>query len=559
MNRKFFVVFLLFIVCIGISICILYFNRKDKTNEIIYYSKLNGEETISIDVNTDYNEEGAIEVFNNKEYNMKYNNTINTSKTGVYFVEYSSNISVIYPKLYREVIVYDKESPKINLKGASNIILYVGDKYTEPGYTVTDNYDSSLESKVNISGELDTNKVGSYKLVYTVTDSSNNKSETYRNIIVKKKAVVLKPQKLSKITKVTKTMSTEKGTAKKTKLDFNINDNTIIEMKFNNNGIFIKGYVKNGSGKYNIKLCNNKDCNTIKMKTSNKYYYSGNIDLINLDQGNYQIYIVDNDKEMVVINQLNDMERINRAKIGDKLVTLNYNNNHPTINIKKFNYEYDILLDAGHGSTDSGAVNKYIKEKTLNLTQTLYEMKRYQQHGLKVKMIRTDDTYGLMMGPKNESNIRRRAYAIGYYGVVSKYIYSNHHNSINDKKYSGWEIIMTNQSTKQDNMNAYKVSELWKNLYPTSEEHLRIYGRNYDTDALLNKTSGQIYNIKNYYAVQRIPYELFNITGVITYEGCYLSNTSDYKWYMDNWKKLSEAKIKVYVESLGKEYIPVSE
>lgn len=215
MNTRFFFVFLLFIVCIEISICILYFNRKGKANEIIYYSKLNGEETISIDVNTDYNEEGAIEVFNNKEYNMKYNNIINTSKTGVYFVEYSSNISVIYPKLYREVIVYDKESPKINLKGASNIILYIGDKYTEPGYTVTDNYDSSLESKVNISGELDTNKVGSYKLVYTVTDSSNNKSETYRNIIVKKKTVVLKPQKLSKITKVTKTMSTEKGTAKK--------------------------------------------------------------------------------------------------------------------------------------------------------------------------------------------------------------------------------------------------------------------------------------------------------------------------------------------------------
>lgn len=88
-------------------------------------------------------------------------------------------------------------------------------------------------------------------------------------------------------------------------------------MKFNNNGILIKGYVKNGSGKYAIKLCNNKNCNTIKMKTINKYYYSGNIDLINLDQGDYQIYIIDNNKEMLAINQLNDMERINRTKIGD--------------------------------------------------------------------------------------------------------------------------------------------------------------------------------------------------------------------------------------------------
>ena len=31
----------------------------------------------------------------------------------------------------------------------------------------------------------------------------------------------------------------------------------------------------------------------------------------------------------------------------------------------------------------------------------------------------------------------------------------------------------------------------------------------------------------------------------------------DYEWYSKNWKKLSEIKIKNYVESLGKKYLPI--
>ena len=118
------------------------------------------------------------------------------------------------------------------------------------------------------------------------------------------------------------------------------------------------------------------------------------------------------------------------------------------------------------------------------------------------------------------------------------------------------EVLLVNQSTMSQNDVTYKIVKEWDKNYPTNENHLRIYGRNYDTDALLDKTNGQTYNIKNYYAMQRIPYELFKVI-TVTYEGCYISNESDYNWYMDNWKKLSEIKIKAYVEKLGKKYIPV--
>ena len=53
----------------------------------------------------------------------------------------------------------------------------------------------------------------------------------------------------------------------------------------------------------------------------------------------------------------------------------------------------------------------------------------------------------------------------------------------------------------------------------------------------------------------RYPYEDFGVN-VVTYEGCYLNNAVDYKWYItqEHWKDVSEAKIKAYVEALGITY-----
>ena len=136
---------------------------------------------------------------------------------------------------------------------------------------------------------------------------------------------------------------------------------------------------------------------------------------------------------------------------------------------------------------------------------------------------------------------------------ISKIVYGNHHNSTQNTKVSGYELILTNQGTKNRYQTEYKIASEWKKIYPNLDKHTRIYGRNYDTDAILKKEDGQVYSIKNYYAVQRIPFELFGVY-TTTYEGCYLSNLNDFNWYIKNWKKLSEIKIKNYVESLGIEY-----
>lgn len=82
-----------------------------------------------------------------------------------------------------QTTIIDSEPPVIELKG-NNILLMVGDTYSEPGYDAFDNYDGNITSKVVVSGNVDTNKVGVYKLKYTVQDSSNNNFEIERVVTV---------------------------------------------------------------------------------------------------------------------------------------------------------------------------------------------------------------------------------------------------------------------------------------------------------------------------------------------------------------------------------------
>ena len=171
-------------------------------------------------------------------------------------------------------------------------------------------------------------------------------------------------------------------------------------------------------------------------------------------------------------------------------------------------------------------------------------------------LLRDDYSYGTVMGDEEWPLVRRKAYALGYYGSVSKITYSNHHNSSLDKTLTGWEIIVPSNSTYDDLKDVYKLKGEWTKVYNTKEEHVRIYTRNYNTGTIFTKENNEKYYFTDYYAVIRLPYELFNIKNVL-YEGAYLSNYNDFNWYYneENWKKLSEEKIKVYVESLGIKYI----
>jgi len=243
------------------------------------------------------------------------------------------------------------------------------------------------------------------------------------------------------------------------------------------------------------------------------------------------------------VNKLDALLQIKRAKIGNKLVTFDYTNNNVNITVQDFYYEYDVVIDVGHGGWDTGATNIYNQEKNMNLIVSLYEKEKYEAAGLKVLITRTDDSYGAGMGNFSKA-LYNRAYYIGYYGVTSKVVYSNHHNSSSISTASGFEMYTSNSMSNM-------TTEL--SIFNRVANANDIYARDYWTGELSSKKDGQVYNLKNYYGILRIPSELFNVNNITIYESCYLSNTDDYinYWNNENWKIISDIKVEQYISKIN--------
>lgn len=323
--------------------------------------------------------------------------------------------------------------------------------------------------------------------------------------------------------------------------------------------MYIKGNVQDNSFKNKILLKNKTNGEEIIIDVNIIYNhnYQSNINIDTLKNGIYEFYLINDDLELIT-NNMNDKNKIVRSHIKDKLITLNYDKNKVNMIVEDFKYQYDIVIDPGHGGIESGAANgKYI-EKTINIEQSLYEKKRFEEHGLKVKLLRTtDEDYGEVMGNNTWDKVEQKAYAIGYYGSVSKITYSNHHNSSPNKTSKGWEIIVPSTATYEQLKIEHEIADEWSNMYIEQTDPIyRFYTKDYETATTKNKKNGEIYDFEEYYAVIRMPKKLFQVKNIL-YEGSYISNENDMWWYYDNenWKKLSEVKIKKYVESIGVDYI----
>jgi len=90
-------------------------------------------------------------------------------------------------KVERVIVYDDPVPPELKIKGGQRITLYVGQKYKEPGYTATDNCDGDLTASVTVEGKVNTGKIGTYTLVYTVKDAYENTVSVSRTVVVKKK------------------------------------------------------------------------------------------------------------------------------------------------------------------------------------------------------------------------------------------------------------------------------------------------------------------------------------------------------------------------------------
>lgn len=178
------------ILIIGIIIAIiiiififLFYNKKIET-----YIDLLGEENITIYEGSNYVEPGY-KVYNSKgndltsEISIKSN--LNINRPGEYEIVYS--FGDITKTRYITVIRKKQEYSYIYLTPVDNnvdIYLNVGNKYIEPGYKVFNTEGKDLNNRVNITGNVNTSKKGTYKLVYSLTDDNNVTITAERTIFV---------------------------------------------------------------------------------------------------------------------------------------------------------------------------------------------------------------------------------------------------------------------------------------------------------------------------------------------------------------------------------------
>ncbi len=82
------------------------------------------------------------------------------------------------------LIFDDGLRPTLVLSGPTTVYFEVGGKYSEPGYSATDKLDGDLTNKVEIDGDIDFNKSGTYSIQYKVTDSNGYTTKISRKVVI---------------------------------------------------------------------------------------------------------------------------------------------------------------------------------------------------------------------------------------------------------------------------------------------------------------------------------------------------------------------------------------
>lgn len=198
-----------------------------------------------------------------------------------------------------------------------------------------------------------------------------------------------------------------------------------------------------------------------------------------------------------------------------------------------------VVLDPGHGGSDSGAAANGLKEKDLTLKIATYckqELEKY--NGVKVYMTRSSDTYLSLDGRVN------------YAATVGADIFvSIHINSAANTAAAGAEVYYPNSSYKPS------LGTEGKNLASAIEKKLVALGLADRGVKVRNSETGNTYadgSLADYYGVIRQS-KLAGFPGIIV-EHAFISNASDAKNYLGSdsaLKKLGAADAAGIAETYG--------
>lgn len=184
-----------------------------------------------------------------------------------------------------------------------------------------------------------------------------------------------------------------------------------------------------------------------------------------------------------------------------------------------------VIIDPGHGGTDSGATGNNLLEKDYNLLISKYMYDRFKELGIPVAITRDSDT---SLSPSDRVNT-----ILNKFGNSSDVILISNH--VNSGGGEGAEVIyaLRNKDTLAKN--------IINNIGTTGQTTRKYYQRRLPSD-----TS------KDYYFIHR---NTGNLEPLIVEYG-FIDNTKDVEFLKENYKELAEAVISAVANYIGVPYTP---
>lgn len=182
-----------------------------------------------------------------------------------------------------------------------------------------------------------------------------------------------------------------------------------------------------------------------------------------------------------------------------------------------------VIIDPGHGGTDSGATGNNLLEKDYNLLISKYMYDRFKELGVPVAITRDSDT---TLSPTDRVNT-----ILNKFGNSSDVILISNH--VNSGGGEGAEVIyaLRNRDTL--------ARRILENIGATGQETRKYYQRRLPSD-----TS------KDYYFIHR---NTGNLEPLIVEYG-FIDNSKDVEFLKENYKELAEAVISAVANYIGVPY-----
>ena len=184
-----------------------------------------------------------------------------------------------------------------------------------------------------------------------------------------------------------------------------------------------------------------------------------------------------------------------------------------------------VIIDPGHGGTDSGATGNNLLEKDYNLLISKYMYDRFKELGIPVAITRDSDT---TLSPTDRVNT-----ILNKFGNSSDVILISNH--VNSGGGEGAEVIyaLRNKDTL--------AKRILENIGATGQTTRKYYQRRLPSD-----TS------KDYYFIHR---NTGNLEPLIVEYG-FIDNTKDVEFLKENYEELAESVISAVANYIGVPYTP---